>query len=202
MLTPITATCIRRHRVHVRALALGICAGGFVSLILSKSAFAQAVREAPAETSRGPARPTAASPARSEDILKLSPYAVQETTDDSYGALNSNSITEFNTALNKLPISADIFSQSFMDDVGVAPWPPPGVVSGPDGTVRGEVRTEKHRVTLSDLKPNTEYKFRIKSSNGRKATDEVIWHEIVAWKTGPGADSSATPNGPANAGRR
>ncbi|MSU48422.1 MAG: hypothetical protein EXS37_04900 [Opitutus sp.] len=49
--------------------------------------------------------------------VQLSPFEVKADTDKGYGALNSNSITRFNTELSKLPVSADILSKTFMDDV-------------------------------------------------------------------------------------
>ena len=48
----------------------------------------------------------------------MNPFEVQADQDNSYGALNSNSITRFNTELDKMPISADIYTQTFMNDVG------------------------------------------------------------------------------------
>jgi len=54
----------------------------------------------------------------SDQAILLTPFEVQEGTDHGYSALNSNSITGFNTQLDKLPISADIFDQKFMQDVG------------------------------------------------------------------------------------
>ncbi|MSU24420.1 MAG: hypothetical protein EXS32_11425 [Opitutus sp.] len=52
------------------------------------------------------------------DVVALSVFEVKEDSDTSYGALNSNAITRFNTELARLPISADIFTESFMNDVG------------------------------------------------------------------------------------
>jgi len=52
----------------------------------------------------------------SEEVVKLTPFDVQADSDKSYGAVNSNSITAFNTELDKLPISADIYDQAFMRD--------------------------------------------------------------------------------------
>ncbi|MEI6052087.1 MAG: TonB-dependent receptor plug domain-containing protein, partial [Opitutaceae bacterium] len=52
-----------------------------------------------------------------EETLQLNPFEVQADKDDSYGALNSNSITRFKTDLDKMPISADIYDQTFMRDV-------------------------------------------------------------------------------------
>ncbi|MSU48989.1 MAG: hypothetical protein EXS37_07885 [Opitutus sp.] len=53
-----------------------------------------------------------------QDVVALSAFEVKEDSDTSYGALNSNSITRFNTELSRMPISADIFTESFMNDVG------------------------------------------------------------------------------------
>lgn len=63
----------------------------------------------PKETEEGRSRP--------EEILQLNAFEVQADSDLSYGALNSNSITRFSVDLNKMPVTADIFSRAFMDDV-------------------------------------------------------------------------------------
>ncbi|HVU33442.1 MAG TPA: TonB-dependent receptor plug domain-containing protein [Opitutaceae bacterium] len=47
----------------------------------------------------------------------LDPFEVRTSKDTSYGALNSVSITRFNTELNKVPLSADIYTSAFMQDV-------------------------------------------------------------------------------------
>ncbi|HVU32725.1 MAG TPA: TonB-dependent receptor plug domain-containing protein [Opitutaceae bacterium] len=57
-------------------------------------------------------------PPTSNDTVELSPFEVKAESDKSYGALNSNSITAFSTQLKTMPVSADVFSQQFMDDVG------------------------------------------------------------------------------------
>jgi len=69
------------------------------------------------------AAPSATSPVPPQnagEIVKLNPFDVQVDSDRGYAALNSNSITRFNTQLDKLPISADIFDQTFMNDTNVA----------------------------------------------------------------------------------
>ena len=55
-------------------------------------------------------------PEKSEPI-HLTAFEVVGDSDKSYGAINSNSITRFNTELSKLPVSADILTQTFMADV-------------------------------------------------------------------------------------
>ncbi len=54
----------------------------------------------------------------SEDALAMTPFEVKSDKDGSYGALNSNSVTMFDMDLAKVPISADIYTKTFMDDVG------------------------------------------------------------------------------------
>src|SRR5262245_10023604 len=63
------------------------------------------------------AQPAAPTPKNAEETIQLNPFEVQTSKDTSYGALNSNSITKFNTELDKMPISADIFTAAFMQDV-------------------------------------------------------------------------------------
>jgi outer membrane receptor protein involved in Fe transport len=59
----------------------------------------------------------AAQPRPDDEPLLLNPFEVTTSKDTSYGALNSNSITRFNTELNKVPFSADIYTATFMQDV-------------------------------------------------------------------------------------
>ena len=49
--------------------------------------------------------------------MQLNVFEVLADRDDSYGALNSNSITRFNTELVRLPISAEVYNEAFMRDV-------------------------------------------------------------------------------------
>lgn len=69
-----------------------------------------------AQTSPAPA-PTDA-PREAEKVIEMSPYEVREDPDDSYGAINSNSLTGFNASLERLPISADVLTETFMKDTG------------------------------------------------------------------------------------
>lgn len=62
-------------------------------------------------------RAQSVSPKASDQTVTLDPFEVQTDRDTSYGALNSNSITKFNISLDKTPISADIFTEQFMNDV-------------------------------------------------------------------------------------
>lgn len=61
---------------------------------------------------------SAATAADQSQTVKLNPFEVTTTQDKGYTTLNSNSITRFNTELSKMPVSADIFDQQFMDDTG------------------------------------------------------------------------------------
>jgi outer membrane receptor protein involved in Fe transport len=69
-----------------------------------------------ASTESAPKQSNASDP---EAVVALNPFEVKADQDTSYGALNSNSITRFNVELEKLPVTADIFTQAFMDDAGV-----------------------------------------------------------------------------------
>jgi len=75
--------------------------------------YGQAVAPTPVEPASKAAQAKAA-----EELITLNPFEVKSEADDSYGALNSNSLTQFNTALNKTPVSADIFTAEFMRDIG------------------------------------------------------------------------------------
>ena len=59
--------------------------------------------------------PPPTNPAK-DGIVALSPFMVEAASEKSYGALNSNSITSFNAALERLPISADVLTSTFMED--------------------------------------------------------------------------------------
>src|SRR5215213_9119164 len=65
-----------------------------------------------------PAPPAQTPPPKpGDETIHLNVFQVSADRDDSYGALNSNSITRFNTELAKLPISADIYNEAFMRDI-------------------------------------------------------------------------------------
>ena len=91
---------------------LTVFGGGFaLASVLSSSAQSVTLPESPvADTSRPLAR--------SEKAVELSPFEVQGEADNSYGALNSASITGFRTELKSLPVSADIFNETFIRDIG------------------------------------------------------------------------------------
>lgn len=84
--------------------------GAAIVLLLPSLVFSQA---APRPSPAAPAAPGA----RSEEAIQLNVFEVLADKDDSYGALNSNSITRFNTELAKLPITADVYNEAFMRDV-------------------------------------------------------------------------------------
>lgn len=92
-----------------RRIARGILAG---SLLLAPVVRAQSAAPAPA------AVPAAAAAKPGEEVLQLTAFEVQADSDTSYGALNSSSVTRFNTEMDKMPISADIFTETFMKDIG------------------------------------------------------------------------------------
>lgn len=65
-----------------------------------------------------PAKPKAKAPTAPEDeAVTLSAFEVSADSSESYGALDSNSITRFRTDLDTLPVDASIFTKTFMDDV-------------------------------------------------------------------------------------
>ena len=75
------------------------------------------VPNAPRAAPTPAAAPTPPGPA-SDAALVLSPFEVTEEADKSYGALNSNSITRFKVELDKMPVSAEVLNEAFMQDVG------------------------------------------------------------------------------------
>lgn len=102
----LTATSACRRRLFTGALfSATACA------LLPLVAQAQSAPAAPA---------TKPADARSEETITLNVFEVSADKDDSYGALNSNSVTRFNTELAKLPISADVYNEAFMRDVNAS----------------------------------------------------------------------------------
>jgi outer membrane receptor protein involved in Fe transport len=84
----------------------------FLAALLASPLTAQV---APTPPPTAPAAAGAKKPA--DSLVTLNPFEVKAEADNSYGALNSNSLTQFNTALNKTPVSADIFTAEFMRDI-------------------------------------------------------------------------------------
>lgn len=66
---------------------------------------------------QAPTPPVVEKPKPTEEATVLNVFEVSADKDDSYGALNSNSITRFNTELAKLPITADIYNEALMRDL-------------------------------------------------------------------------------------
>ena len=106
---------IRFRQILVQAAALV-----FLSLIvLSSPSLARAQATARTKPAPSAVPPTAPAKTSDEDVLRMDPFEVVTSKDTSYGALNSNSITRFNTELYKTPVVADVFTQQFMDDTQV-----------------------------------------------------------------------------------
>ena len=66
-----------------------------------------------------PSKQKSGAGAAAGEIVALSAFEVQADSDSSYGALNSASITRFNVEMEKMPVSADIFTETFMKDLAV-----------------------------------------------------------------------------------
>ena len=102
------APCSQSRRLRLRArIVLLSAALGCASLLRAQTG---------AATATPPPAPVA--PTGADQVVQLSPFDVQEDADNSYGAINSNAITRFKVDLSKLPVSADIFTQTFIDDIG------------------------------------------------------------------------------------
>lgn len=84
-----------------RSISLGLIAAVAVALVHSLSG------QVAAEKSAGP----------ESEVLQLSVFEVKESSRD-YIENNTNSVTGTNMALNKLPISADVFNQTLIRDLG------------------------------------------------------------------------------------
>src|SRR6478735_1768935 len=90
---------------------------GALALACAASTLLSAQTVAPAPTT------AAAQPAAnksSTEVVELNAFEVQADSDRSYGALNSASITRFNVEMDKMPVSADIFTETFMKDIAAS----------------------------------------------------------------------------------
>ncbi len=56
-------------------------------------------------------------PTWSLEPIRMNPFEVRSDPSNSYGALDSNSLTSFRIDLTKLPATTTVFTQTFMDDV-------------------------------------------------------------------------------------
>lgn len=52
-----------------------------------------------------------------EETVQLSAFEVRSDSDNSYGALESNSLTSFRMDLQKMPATVQVFTRTFMDDI-------------------------------------------------------------------------------------
>jgi outer membrane receptor protein involved in Fe transport len=59
----------------------------------------------------------AGSTSSSDQVVELNPFEVRAEQDDSYNALESNSVTRFRVELYKLPVTAEVFTETFMRDI-------------------------------------------------------------------------------------
>lgn len=64
-----------------------------------------------------PTRPAAPAVPKPEETVQLNAFEVRADSDNSYGALESNSLTAFRMDLTKAPATAQVFTQTFMDDI-------------------------------------------------------------------------------------
>lgn len=65
-------------------------------------------------------KPAAASTNPAGETIQLSAFEVRSTADNSYGALDSNSLAAFRMELAKAPATAEVFTQAFMDDIAAS----------------------------------------------------------------------------------
>lgn len=107
--------------LHCRLLPLGVVAAFLVSPLASvlhaQAAPATAAPKVPAK----------------EETVQLNAFEVRADTDNSYGALDSNSLAAFRMELAKAPATAEVFTSAFMDDLGLTSIE--DVLTGYAGTV-------------------------------------------------------------------
>jgi len=90
-------------RVHRWALLATVPALLATSLLLAQTA------------PKAPLKPEPVS-----EVVELNAFEVAADKDRSYGALNSASITRFSVEMQDMPVSADIFTETFMRDVAAS----------------------------------------------------------------------------------
>ncbi len=93
-------------------------AGTELQVVQDPQTGALAIARAAPNAAPAAKRPLASAPL--SDLVRLSPFEVREDPENSYGALESNSVTAFRVDLNKLPATATLFTQTFMDDVAAS----------------------------------------------------------------------------------
>jgi outer membrane receptor protein involved in Fe transport len=89
---------------------MAVFAGILAGVLPASNAAAQAVN--PPATSAGQET--------TGETIKLSPFEVRADSDNSYGALQSNSLTSFSLDLAKTPVTAQIFTEALMNDLAVS----------------------------------------------------------------------------------
>jgi outer membrane receptor protein involved in Fe transport len=98
------------------------------SVLTTLSAFAQTAPQPPST-----ARAGGTAPPKTEETIQLNAFEVRADSDTSYGALESNSIAAFRMDLAKAPVTAQVFTQTFMDDIAATSIEE--VLTGYTGTV-------------------------------------------------------------------
>ncbi len=109
----------------------GRCACALFVLLIGGHASAQ-VAPAPSSATARPAANATAIPKTSETV-ELSAFEVHADPDNSYGALESNSLAAFRMELAKAPATAEVFTQAFIDDIAATSIE--DVLTGYSGTV-------------------------------------------------------------------
>ena len=79
------------------------------------------------------APPPSKAAAPAGETIQLNAFEVRADTDNSYGALDSNSLAAFRMDLAKAPATAEVFTQAFMDDIAATSIE--DVLTGYAGTV-------------------------------------------------------------------
>lgn len=105
-----TSTRPFRFPASLAALASRLAAACLCLSPLAAQTVAPAPAPAPAPVSTDPR-------GRTEELVELSPFTVISDGSDSYTALNTNSVTRFRAELAKLPVTADVFTERFMEDI-------------------------------------------------------------------------------------
>ncbi len=69
------------------------------------------------QTRAADAATTSSGPKQDDELIQLNPFEVKADQDNSYGALQSNSMTAFRIDLEKMPATAQVFTRTFLDDI-------------------------------------------------------------------------------------
>ncbi|WP_414660800.1 TonB-dependent siderophore receptor [Horticoccus sp. 23ND18S-11] len=106
-----------------------------------------------ASLSRAQSAPAPSAPAaKADELIELSPFEIRENADDKWNASNTLLGNRTNQELLKVPVTVDVMTRDFMNDIGVFSMDDAAAfVSGLTVTPRLEARNDNGRITFRGL---------------------------------------------------